>query len=384
MNRLLVLGLFLAVSIAALEATAVITALPTIVDELDGRSLYGFTLAAYMLATLLAIVSAGRAADRSGPARPFALSVLLFVIGLAVAGVAPSMPIVVLGRFLQGAGTGGFNALAYVGVRLGFEEDRQPTVYAILSAGWVLPSLVAPLISGSIVETVGWRWVFLGMLLPAVVVGLLTHRELRKLPTPPTPPPGHGSETSRLMRDALALVVGAGALLGGLAALPRSALGFLLVVPGLALAAVGLRSLFPSGWLRARTGVPATISCRLLAAVAFMGVDSFVPLAADRVHHVGAIAQGLVIIGAALTWSVGQAAAAPAPRPGRGVHAGPDQVRPPRRRCAGSSAGPSPVDPALGDVPGVGARRARDGPVVQSDDGLRHVDGAGGRGRPGE
>ncbi|MEZ5257560.1 MAG: MFS transporter [Ilumatobacteraceae bacterium] len=110
MNRLLVLGLFLAVSIAALEATAVITALPTIVDELDGRSLYGFTLAAYMLATLLAIVSAGRAADRSGPARPFALSVRLFVIGLAVAGVAPSMPIVVLGRFLQGAGTGGFNA----------------------------------------------------------------------------------------------------------------------------------------------------------------------------------------------------------------------------------------------------------------------------------
>ncbi|MEZ5257559.1 MAG: hypothetical protein R2705_11890 [Ilumatobacteraceae bacterium] len=65
------------------------------------------------------------------------------------------------------------------------------------------------------------------------------------------------------------------------------------MVPGLALAAVGLRSLFPSGWLQARTGVPATISCRLLAAVTFMGVDNFVPLAADRVHHVGAIAQGL-------------------------------------------------------------------------------------------
>jgi MFS family permease len=53
--------------------------------------------------------------------------------------------------------------------------------------------------------------------------------------------------------------------------------------------------------------LPAIIACRILATSAFLGVDSFVPLAADRIHGASATAQGFVIIGAAVTWSIGSA-----------------------------------------------------------------------------
>jgi hypothetical protein len=68
-----------------------------------------------------------------------------------------------------------------------------------------------------------------------------------------------------------------------------------------------LAKLLPAGILRARRGQPAVLACRLLATSTFMGVDGFVPLAADRIHGASPMAQGFTIIGAALTWTGGQA-----------------------------------------------------------------------------
>ena len=133
-QRLLAAGLVLGVTLVAFEVTAVITALPTITDELDGDSLYGVTLAAYTLANLVALVAAGELADRYGPTKPYAASVVLFIIGLVVAAVAPAMWVVVLGRVLQGAGTGAFGTIAYLLVKRAFPEDRQPMMFAVLSS----------------------------------------------------------------------------------------------------------------------------------------------------------------------------------------------------------------------------------------------------------
>src|ERR1700712_1949611 len=104
-QRALAAGLVLSVTLVAFETTAVITALPTITDELDGLSLYGATIAAYMLADLMALVWAGETADRRGVRTPFLVCIGFFIAGLIVAATAQSMIIVVVGRFLQGAGS---------------------------------------------------------------------------------------------------------------------------------------------------------------------------------------------------------------------------------------------------------------------------------------
>ena len=105
-QRRLMTGLVLGVTLVAFEVTSVVTALPTITDELHGTSLYGLAVAVYTLANMVALVTTGELADRYGPVKPYIASIATFVVGLLVAASAHSMVMVVVGRTLQGAGTG--------------------------------------------------------------------------------------------------------------------------------------------------------------------------------------------------------------------------------------------------------------------------------------
>lgn len=317
----LAVGLVLAVTLVAFETTAVITALPTITDDLNGDALYGATLSAYLLADLVALVAVAELIDRRGARLPFIACITSFVIGLAVSAAAPAMWVVVLGRVLQGAGTGGIAPISYVVVRRVVAEDRQPTMYAVLSAGWVLPSLIAPGLSGAVTDGLGWRWVFMGIIPVAVAVGAVTAFAMRHVP-PPVVDPTAPRPPSRLP-TAIRLSGGVGLVVTGLQS-DRPVLALVCCIAGAALALPAFRRLTPPGVLRARAGLPAVLACRTLATATFLGVDSFVPLAADRIHGAAPTIQGFVIVGAAITWSIGQAIAARNPqwRPQRAVRAG--------------------------------------------------------------
>ena len=303
-DRILVAGLFLAVSMSAFEITAVLTALPSIVSELNGERFYGATLAVYLLASLISVVASGEMADRRGPSLPFALGVGLFLAGLLVAGTARSPLVLVVGRAMQGMGAGAQTTLTYVVIRRAIREELQPKVYAVMSAAWVLPSLVAPLIAGWITDTFGWRWVFLGLAGPVALVGVLVVSQTRRL-GPPEVPMG----SSRLPMAAL-LSLGATAVLVG-STNRRLFVALVLGIGGLVVCVVAARSLLPQGTYSFRRGLPSAVAARFLATFAFGAVDSFVPFAAKNIHGVGsAAAQGFMIIGAAITWTTGQAYAA--------------------------------------------------------------------------
>lgn len=317
----LAVGLVLAVSLVAFETTAVITALPTIADDLDGDSLYGATLSAYLLADLVALVAVAEIIDRRGPRLPFVVCIASFITGLVVSAVAPTMWMVVLGRVLQGAGTGGIAPISYVVVRRAVPNARQPTMYAVLSAGWVLPSLIAPGLAGAITDGPGWRWVFLGIVPIAVAVAIVTAVAMRRVPPPATD--RSSPRTPSRLPTAIRLSGGVGLLVTGLQNDRPLVMAGLSAI-GIALALPAFRRLAPAGVLTASVGLPAILACRTLATATFLGVDSFVPLAADRIHGAAPTAQGFVIVGAAITWSIGQAIAARHPHwvPRRSVLAG--------------------------------------------------------------
>ncbi|HTH06553.1 MAG TPA: MFS transporter [Ilumatobacteraceae bacterium] len=316
-QRLLAVGLILAGSLVAFEVTAILTALPTITEELNGDSLYGLSLAAYTLANMAALVVSGELADRKGPAVPFIVSIVVFASGLVVAAAAGAMIWVVIGRMLQGAGTGGFTPIAYTLVKRAFPEDRQPMMFAFLSAAWVLPSLLAPAISGIVTDAFGWRWVFLGLVPAAVAVGVLAVRPMLEFGPSVTEP-----RASRIPA-ALAAAAGVGLFVTGLQFADPIAFGVSIVV-GIAIAIPSLRRLLPRGVAFAALGLPAVIAARVLATATFLGVDSFIPLAADRVHGASPVVQGFVIIGAALSWTLGQWIRARSPyiNPARAVRQG--------------------------------------------------------------
>ena len=118
-RRALTIGLLLSVTAIGFEAMAVATVLPSIADDLGGLRLYGWTFSAFMLTNLVTAILAGQLADRRGPALPYAIGLALFGAGLLVAGLAPAMLVVVLGRAVQGGGAGAISAVAYASLGRG-------------------------------------------------------------------------------------------------------------------------------------------------------------------------------------------------------------------------------------------------------------------------
>src|SRR5256884_2800711 len=183
-HRRLTSGLVLTTTFIAVEALAVITIMPQVEHDLRGLSLYGWVFSAFMLGSLVGTVAAGRDADRTGPARAYLAGVALFAAGLAVAGLAPSMAVLVVGRCLQGIGAGAVLALAYVAIGRSTPGSLQPRMMAVLSTAWVLPGLAGPLLSAAVAHVLGWRWVFLGLIPLVALAGVLTFPALAGIGRP--------------------------------------------------------------------------------------------------------------------------------------------------------------------------------------------------------
>jgi len=310
-RRGLAIGLVLTITMIAFENLGVATAMPVVADDLGGLSFYGWAFTAPLLASLIGIAVAGRHVDRLGPGRPFALGLGLFTLGLAIAGAAPSMVVLVAGRFVQGLGTGVIPPVAYAAIGRAFAERARARMFALLSTAWVLPGLVGPAISGTIAEEVGWRWVFLAILPLVPVNAVLALPALLRLGAPVAPAPadpGAGAEATASglagpIGLAVRLAAGVGLVVGGLGW--PSPLAVPLVAAGIAISIPPLRRLLPAGTFRAAPGLPAAIASRGLQTFAFFGAQAYLPLALDDVRGQRAAVAGLVLTAATLAWTAG-------------------------------------------------------------------------------
>src|SRR5260370_42501312 len=105
-RRALTTGLVLSITFVASEALAVVTVMPVVAHDLGGLRLYGWVFSGFMLGSVVGIVMAGREADRRGPAVPFVAGLVLFGVGLAVRGLAPTVGGLAAGRVRPGPGAG--------------------------------------------------------------------------------------------------------------------------------------------------------------------------------------------------------------------------------------------------------------------------------------
>jgi len=301
--RALTVGLVLTITFVASEALAVVTVMPVVAHDLGGLRLYGWVFSAFMLGSVVGIVAAGREADRRGPAIPFVAALVLFGSGLAVAGLAPSMPVLVGGRVLQGIGAGAVPSVAYAVIGRSFPGPLQARMMAVLSTAWVVPGVAGPALAAEVAHLFGWRWVFLGLLPLVAVAGSIAVPALIRLG-----PPRSGQVQEHRLIDGIAVAVCATMLLAGL----TLAAGSGAVLPGVALILAGgagglpaLRRLVPAGTLTARPGLPATILSRGLLTFAFFGADAYVTLALTAVRHRSPVVAGIAVTGATLGWTAG-------------------------------------------------------------------------------
>jgi MFS family permease len=309
-RRALTTGLVLTITFIASEALAVVTIMPVVARDLGGLRLYGWVFSAFMLGNVVGIVAAGRQADRYGPARPFIGGLTLFCAGLATAGLAPTMLVLVGGRALQGIGAGAVPAVAYVAIGRSLPEQLRARMMAVLSTAWVLPGLAGPAVSAAVASLVGWRWVFLGLLPLVAITGALAMPALIRLGKRPQPAgdPGQAPAAEHKLSLGLAAAAGAGLILAGLtlaAGSGQAVLGSVMLVFGVVVAGPSLRRLLPAGTFAARPGLPAVILCRGLLTFTFFGADAYVTLTITTVRHHSPALAGVAVTGATLAWTAG-------------------------------------------------------------------------------
>ncbi|MEV6980567.1 MFS transporter [Sphaerisporangium sp. NPDC051017] len=300
--RAISIGMVALVLLLAFEYLAVATAMPVVAKALDGLSLYGLAFSGSMAASVIATVAGGRWSDVRGPVAPLWAGVGGFTLGLLIAGFAPTMNILIIGRFVQGIGGGLFSVALYVVVAQVFPPAMHPRAFSLLAAAWVLPSVVGPAITGALVEHAGWRWVFLGIPIFVAPAALLLWRGLAGRITPPprtdaAPSAGFGM---RLVWGGV-VAVGAALLQYGSGLGGR---GLVLPAAGLLILAFALPRLLPRGTLRAGRGFPAVVLLRGLAAGASFAADVFVPLMLTGERGLSPTQAGLFLTGSALSWSL--------------------------------------------------------------------------------
>ncbi|EFG64748.1 major facilitator superfamily transporter, partial [Streptomyces sp. SPB074] len=295
------LGIVSVVLLIAFEATAVGTAMPVAARELHGVPLYAFAFSAYFTTSLFAMVLAGQWADRAGPLAPITLGIGGFAAGLLLCGTARSMWVFVLGRAVQGLGGGLVIVALYVVVSRAYPRRLQPAILAAFSACWVVPSVVGPLLAGTVTEHLGWRWVFLGIPVLILLPLLLALPQIRRRAAGPLPDATPAPRGRLAWAFALSLAAG---LLQYAAGDPRWwSLPPALV--GAVLLALAVRVLLPRGTWHAARGLPAVVLLRGVAAGAFIAAESFVPLMLVTQRGLSPTLAGLSLALGGSTWAFG-------------------------------------------------------------------------------
>ena len=181
---LITAGVMAGIAVAALDATVVGTAMPTIIGQLGGIDQYGWVFASYLLTATTTVPIWSNLADQHGRKPIFLIGIVLFVGGSMLCGISQSMLQLVIFRAIQGLGAGAVQPIAFTIVGDIFEPRQRAKMQGFFSSVWGISAIAGPFIGGILTSTVGWRWVFyinvpVG-LLAAVIIGLVLHERVER------------------------------------------------------------------------------------------------------------------------------------------------------------------------------------------------------------
>ena len=309
------------VTIIAFETMAVSTVMPAAGEALGVGGSYGLAFSSMFTAQLFGIVVAGTWIGARGAFGGIMWGQALIAAGSLVAGIAPTFAAFLAGRVIAGVGAGFVLVAVYVAVGAFFRGDQLPRVFAWLSAAWVLPSIVGPLLGAWLTEAISWRATFLvvvPLIVPTFVAMLRRSAQLRAAGIDPV----HAGHLDR-GRLVLALAVAAGAGLlqwGGNSLVPPGAVSIAAVVAGLLLLAFVLPRALPPGTLWLRRGLPSVIGARFLATASFNSSITYVPLFLVGITGFTITGSGVVLALSSIGWALGSAVQGSRPFAGRQRH----------------------------------------------------------------
>ena len=299
-------GVMTGMCIAALEATVVGTAMPTVISSLGGLNHYSWVFSAYLVTSTVTVPVWGKLSDLYGRRLLYQLGIAVFLLGTLLSGLSTSMTQLIVFRAIQGLGAGALVPLGMTIIGDIFTLEERAKMQAYFSGVWGLSSVIGPVVGGFITDQISWRWVFFINLpvgiIAAVIIGLAL-KEPKLTEKPKIDYAGAGLLMIAISLLMLALVEG-GASVTALLTLEN-----ILLIGG----AIVLLALFfyiekrasdpiiPFDLFKNRT-VSVSVSAGFLAGVAMFGAISFIPLFAQGALGATATEAGSLLTPLMLSW----------------------------------------------------------------------------------
>jgi EmrB/QacA subfamily drug resistance transporter len=302
-RRILTAGLLLGIFLAALEATVVSTAMPTVVTSLGGLDQYGWVFSAYLLTSTASVPLWGRLSDLFGRRRVYLMAIALFLTGSMLAGVSQTMWQLIVFRAVQGLGAGGLIPLALTIIGEIYTLAERTRMQAVFSSVWGVASVAGPLVGGFITDAISWRWVFYLNVPIGLVAAVVLHRTL----------PEHTREEKVAVDWQGGLLLFLSTTLVLVALTEVSPLWAVLAVVALVAFARVERNaaapILPFAIFRNRT-VSVALAIGFLAGMGLFGAVAFVPLLVQVTTGGSATSAGQILTPIYLTWVLASIVAA--------------------------------------------------------------------------
>ena len=289
----------------ALNTFIVATILPSIVRDIGGLRYFAWSTVLYVVASLLGGAFCARLLQRLGARGAYRLALAGFALGSVACALAPSMPVLLAGRCVQGLGAGTLSALAFTMVRSLFAPRLWLRALSVVSVAWGVATLLGPAVGGVFAQFGVWRAAFWTVALAAPVLLVLVEWSLpRRLERPPPPRTALAMGHLLLLAGGV-LAVSVGSMSPSAAA---NAAGLAVALAALALFAwrevVGPARLFPAGATHPRAPLAATYAAMILL-LAATTPEIFVPYFLQTLHGLTPLHAGYMSALMAAGWTAG-------------------------------------------------------------------------------
>jgi MFS family permease len=150
----------LGVWLNAADSLVTSTIMPSVGAQLGGYGYFSWATAGFLVGAILAGASAGRLSEMFGLRSATVIAGVIMAVGCVISALAPDIGMFLIGRLIQGVGSGWISGFAMVAVALLFPERHLARVFASVTFIWGIATVLGPLFGGLVVQTGDWRDVF--------------------------------------------------------------------------------------------------------------------------------------------------------------------------------------------------------------------------------
>lgn len=154
-------ALMVTMALAAMDSTIVATAIPQIVGDLGGFSLFSWLFSIYLLIQTITIPIYGKLADIYGRKPILIYGVVVFLLGSAACAGAWDMISLIVFRGLQAVGAGAIMATVNTIAADIYTLEERAKIQGWLSSVWGVSAILGPTLGGALADYASWRWIFL-------------------------------------------------------------------------------------------------------------------------------------------------------------------------------------------------------------------------------